>query len=80
MSEGGYYEPVGNGTEVAMLRFLQENEISVQDLLTDRQRVSEHECSLPFNSIRKRQTTVIRSYKGCDKVRIVVKGAPEVVM
>lgn len=80
MSDDGYYEPVGNGTEVGMLRFLQENDISVQDLLSQRQRESEHECSLPFNTYRKRQTTVIRPYKGCDIVRVVVKGAPEVVM
>lgn len=60
MSENGYYEPVGNGTEVAMLRFLQENEICVQDKLAARQRVAEHECSIPFSPNRKRMTTVYR--------------------
>ena len=80
MSEEATYEPTGNGTEVAMLRFLQSNEISVQDLLTQRQREAEHECSIPFNPERKRQTTVYRPFKGADYVRIVVKGAPEVVL
>ena len=80
MSEDATYEPTGNGTEVAMLRFLQSNEISVQELLTQRQREAEHECSIPFNPERKRQTTVYRPFKGADYVRIVVKGAPEVVL
>jgi magnesium-transporting ATPase (P-type) len=80
MSEEATYEPVGNGTEVAMLKFLQENEIQVHELLAKRQRESEHECSIPFSPYRKRQTTVFRPYKGCDKVRVVVKGAPEIVL
>ena len=80
MSEEGLYEPTGNGTEVAMLHFLLENEIDLRDLISKRQTESEHECSIPFNSIRKRQTTVIRPQKGAQKVRIVVKGAPEIVM
>lgn len=80
MSDDGFYEAVGNGTETAMLTFLQNNDFTVQDLLSKRQRESEHECSLPFNPIRKRQTTVIRPFKGCDYVRVVVKGAPEKVL
>jgi magnesium-transporting ATPase (P-type) len=80
MSADGYYEPTGNGTEVAMLRFLQSNEVGVQDLLTKRQRECEHECSIPFSPARKRMATVYRPFKGCDIVRVVVKGAPEYVM
>ncbi len=80
MSEDAKYEPQGNGTEVAMLRFLQQNEISIEDLLSKKSRESEHECSIPFSPIRKRMTTVIRPYKGCNYVRVVVKGAPEYVM
>lgn len=36
MSEDGYYEPIGNGTEVAMLSFLQENGVVVQKKLASR--------------------------------------------
>jgi len=36
MSDEGYYVPVGNGTEVAMLKFLQQNDYEVQDLMTIR--------------------------------------------
>lgn len=80
MSSDAMYVPEGNGTEVAMLRFLQDNDISVQDLLSKKSRESEHECQIPFSPHRKRMTTVIRPYKGCNYVRVVVKGAPEYVM
>lgn len=80
MSEDARYVPQGNGTEVAMLKYLQDNGLPIQDLLTNRERQGEAECTIPFNPIRKRQTTVIRPYKGCDYVRIVVKGAPEYIM
>lgn len=80
MSEDAKYIPNGNGTEVAMLKFLQENNVPIQDLMTNRQRVSEFECTIPFNPIRKRQATVYRPYNGCSYVRIVLKGAPEKVL
>lgn len=48
--------------------------------MTKRQRESEHECTIPFNPKRKRMTTVYRLGKGCDTVRVVVKGAPEYIM
>lgn len=75
----GVYEPVGNSTEAAMLNFLYENKINVHEKLAERQRESEIECTIPFSPLRKRQVTVIRPYKGCDYVRVVVKGAPEYV-
>jgi hypothetical protein len=34
MSEDAKYVPVGNGTEVGMLKFLQESNYEIQDLLT----------------------------------------------
>lgn len=48
--------------------------------MVNRQRESEHECSIPFGPVRKRQVEVVRPYKGCEYVRVVVKGAPEYVM
>ena len=80
MNEEGFYVPTGNGTEVAMLKFIQQNEIPAHELLIKRFREGEHECSIPFNSIRKRATTVIRPSKGCGYVRVIVKGAPEYVL
>lgn len=48
--------------------------------MVNRQRESEHECSIPFGPVRKRQVEVVRPYKGCEYVRVVVKGAPEYVL
>lgn len=78
--EDAKYKPEGNGTEVGMLRFLQQNDVPIQDLMVARHREGEHECSIPFGPVRKRQVEVIRPYKGCDYVRVVVKGAPEYVL
>lgn len=78
--ESAKYLPEGNGTEVGMLRFLQQNEVPIHDKMIERQRVAEHECSIPFGPIRKRQVEVYRPYNGCEYVRVVVKGAPEYVM
>jgi len=74
------YEPMGNPTEVAMLKFLQQSEKPVNQLLSDRQTIGELECIIPFSPEKRRQTTVIRPYKGANFVRVVVKGAPEQVL
>lgn len=65
MSDEALYVPDGNGTEVGMLKFLQENDIAIQDRMTDRERKAEFECCIPFNPNRKRQATVYRPYNGC---------------
>lgn len=80
MSEDARYEPCGNGTEVGMLRFLQANEVPIQDLLTRRQRESMIETNIPFGPIRKRQVIAIRPSVNDNFVRVVVKGAPEYIM
>jgi magnesium-transporting ATPase (P-type) len=80
MSEDALYIPNGNGTEVAMLKFLQDNDVAIQDLMTERNRRAEFECCIPFNPNRKRMATVYRPFNGCNYVRIVVKGAPEYVI
>lgn len=79
MSEDGFYDPEGNGTEVAMLKFLQLNEIEVHKTLTDRQRDCDNLLNLAFSPIQKRQTTAVRDKVTPDTVRIIVKGAPEYV-
>lgn len=80
MSIDAKYTPEGNGTEVGMLRFLQQNNVPIHDRMIAKHRDGEHECSIPFGPVRKRQVEVIRPYKGCEYVRVVVKGAPEYVI
>jgi magnesium-transporting ATPase (P-type) len=80
MSDDGKYVPAGNGTEVALLKFLQENNMPIQDLLSKRERAGILETHIPFGPIRKRQLVVIRPSPKDQYVRVVVKGAPEYVM
>lgn len=80
MSENAKYIPVGNGMEVAMLRFLQHNKIEVQDLLSRRQRKSELQTKIPFGPERKRQLVAYKPTEKSEYVRVVIKGAPEYVV
>ena len=33
MNDEAFYEPVGNGTEVGLIKFLMDNEINVADMI-----------------------------------------------
>ena len=74
------YTPTGNKTEVAMLNLLYAAGQEPHTLISDRQKHSEIECVIPFNPYSKSQMTVTRVNKGDNKVRVVLKGAPEVVI
>jgi Ca2+-transporting ATPase len=80
MSEDAKYIPTGSGTEVALLRFLQANDYSIQDLLSQKARQGRIETNIPFSPIRKRHVVAIKPSATDDFVRVVVKGAPEYVM
>lgn len=80
MSEDAKYVPQGNGTEVGMLKFLQGNNICIQDLLAQKARQGRMETNIPFGPIRKRQVVAIRPDANSEFVRVVVKGAPEFIM
>jgi hypothetical protein len=54
MSDDSRYVPEGNGTEVAMLRFLQNNGVPIHEYLIKKMRESEFECGIPFGPTRKR--------------------------
>lgn len=81
MSDDAMYVPTGNGTEVGLMNFLADNEISIYDLFKQRESECVIETDIPFSSIRKRQLIAIRNVtKEEDKVKVIVKGAPEYVM
>jgi hypothetical protein len=61
MSDDAFYVPTGSGTEVGMLNFLAQNEISTYDLFTQKQRECVIETYIPFGPIRKREVVAIRS-------------------
>lgn len=50
MSDNGMYEINGNGIECGVLRFLQDNEYEVQELMVKRERECFYEARVPFNS------------------------------
>jgi len=72
------YVPVGNGTEVALLRFLQEAEIPVHLLI--QRKLGRIRAVSPFSPERKRSVVALECPDRPDRVAVYVKGAPEVVL
>lgn len=73
------YKPVGNSTEVSLLRFLQDAEIPVH-LLIQKKLGGNILAVCPFSSISKRSVTVVRCPDEPSLVTVYMKGAPEVVI
>ena len=63
-----------------MLNFLYSIGKEPHTLISERQKDSEIKCVIPFNPYRKSQLTVTKVKELGDKVRVVLKGAPEVVI
>lgn len=78
MDDKAFYVPVGNGTETGFLKFLQDAEIPIHDLIKDK--IGRIEANIPFSSIRKRSVTVMRHPLYQDLIRVYVKGAPEYIV
>ena len=78
MDDKAYYIPVGNGTEVGLLKFLQDAEIPIHDLIL--KKLGRIEAVIPFSTIRKRSITAVRHPDKEDLVRIYIKGAPELIV
>lgn len=55
-----------------------ESKINVEELVENKHEDGFIQFVIPFNSNRKRQTTAVRLSSG--KVRVFVKGGPEIVM
>jgi magnesium-transporting ATPase (P-type) len=72
------YVPVGNGTEVALLRFLQDAEVPVHLLI--QRKLDRIKATSPFSPERKRSAVALQCPDRPAKVAVYVKGAPEVVM
>ena len=77
MNDKAFYEPRGNNTEVALLKFLQDAELPVQDDI--KVKVGKVQYQVPFSSLRKNSAIAIKQCydDGQDYIRIYVKGAPE---
>lgn len=71
------YIPVGNPTETALLRFLQDADIPIHLLI--KKKYGKIRAALPFSSTKKRSVTVVQHPSDSNLIRIYLKGAPEVV-
>jgi magnesium-transporting ATPase (P-type) len=78
MDDKAFYVPVGNGTETGFIRFLQDAEIPVHDLI--KKKLDRVEAVVPFSTMRKRSLTAVRHPDFEDFVRVYIKGAPEIVV
>lgn len=78
MTENSFYMPVGNGTEVSLIKWLQGAEIPVHEIMA--QKENRILAQVPFNSKLKRSIIAIKHPSLTDTVRIYIKGAPEFVV
>ena len=78
MNDEAFWEPIGNGTEVGLIKFLQDAEVPVHDIM--KKSFGRIETEFPFSTLRKRQVTVVRHPEKESIVRVYMKGAPEVVV
>ena len=78
MTKNSFYVPVGQGTEVSLIKWLQDAEIPIHEKMAMKDgRVLAH---VPFDSNLKKSIIVIEHPELEQTVRIFVKGAPEVVI
>lgn len=78
MTDNSFYVPVGNGTEVSLIKWLQDAEIPAHEII--RQKAGNVIYSHPFDSELKKSVIAVQHPGLNDTVRVYVKGAPEVVV
>lgn len=78
-NDNGVKETTGNVTEVGLIKYLTLSKVNAEKMIEQREK-NDIIFKLPFNSKRKRATTVIRHPSQAGKVRVFVKGAPEIII
>ena len=78
-NDNGVKETTGNVTEVGLIKYLTQSKVNAEKMIEQREK-NEIIFKLPFNSKRKRATTVIKHPSQAGKVRVFVKGAPEIII
>ena len=78
MTDNSFYMPVGNGTEVSLLKWLQGAEIPVHEVMA--LKAGKVRAQVPFSSKLKRSIIAVELPDLQDTVRIFIKGAPEIVV
>jgi Ca2+-transporting ATPase len=72
------YVATGNGTEVGLLRFLQDSDIPIQDLTEEKQAYIR--ATIPFSSENKFSAVAVEHPSKPGQIALYIKGAPEVIM
>ena len=78
MDEHAYYIPVGNGTEVGLIKFLQDAEVPVHEII--KRKLGRIVAVIPFSTIKKRSLVALQHPDNEEMVRVYVKGAPEYIV
>jgi magnesium-transporting ATPase (P-type) len=78
MTDNSFYVPVGNGTEVSLIKWLQDAEIPVHEHIARKE--GKVLAEVPFDSKLKRSIIAVQHPDMTDVVRVYIKGAPEIVL
>lgn len=78
MTDNAFYFPKGNGTDVSMLKWLQDAEIPIHEYVQQKHDIIV--AAVPFDPNNKREIVVIRHPEQEQNYRVLIKGAPEIVL
>ena len=80
MSDNSFYVPEGQGTEVSLIKWMQNAEEPVHEYMAQKFHDGVVLATVPFSSHLKKSIIAIQHPEMHDTVRVYVKGAPELVL
>ena len=78
MDAHGNYVPVGNGTEVGLITWIQDADVPVHDII--KRKLNQISAQIPFSTIRKKSVVAMQHPNAAEIIRVYVKGAPEYIV
>lgn len=78
MDDTGHYVAVGNGTECSLIRFIQDAEVPVHDIIN--RKLGKIQAEIPFSTIKKKSVVAMQHPNAEEIIRVYVKGAPEQIV
>lgn len=79
-SEGSQKVAKGNASEVGLINYLLKSGFDAQAMLANKNADNFNEFEIPFNSTRKRATCAIQHPDGSGRIRVFMKGAPDMCL
>jgi len=80
MDDHSFYVPEGQGTEVSLIKWMQNAEEPVHEFMAQKYQDDVVLATVPFSSTLKKSIIAIKHPELYDTVRVYVKGAPELVL